>query len=140
MSYDTAKVWFKKFKSGNYDLDEQPCSGRLTTVDCAAIQQIVEANPTTSTRRISNEIGASKSSVHRHLIALGKGKRSCRIPVNGWLFMGHPSIYCVCAVLFFRMFVSYCTYLIKSPEILLYVIFAHVILLPLIIYTCTYFL
>ncbi|GBN12198.1 hypothetical protein AVEN_77088-1 [Araneus ventricosus] len=35
VSYDTVKVWFLKFKAGNFDIEDEPCSGRhIEVVDC----------------------------------------------------------------------------------------------------------
>lgn len=53
--------------------------GRPATLDPEVLRKAVEANPRTSTRRLSDEVGSSKSTIHRHLIQLGKVNKSCRV-------------------------------------------------------------
>jgi hypothetical protein len=43
-----------------------------------AIKEAAEQQPSTSTRRLSDTLGPSKSTIHRYLTALGKIYKSCR--------------------------------------------------------------
>ena len=52
----TAWIWFKKFDDGDTDLRDKSRSGRPTAVDSEAIREAIEANPSTSTRRLSAEL------------------------------------------------------------------------------------
>jgi transposase len=79
LSVHTTRKWFKKFNDGDTSLEDEPRSGRPVTVDSGALLERVEANPATSTRRLLAETGASKSTVHRKLIELGKVNRRCRV-------------------------------------------------------------
>ncbi|GFX48438.1 histone-lysine N-methyltransferase SETMAR [Trichonephila clavipes] len=40
--YDTVKVWFRKFKAGNFDIEDEPRSGRPIKVDCDQLKQIID--------------------------------------------------------------------------------------------------
>ncbi|GBN12204.1 hypothetical protein AVEN_77092-1 [Araneus ventricosus] len=40
VSYDTVKVWFLKFKAGNFDIEDEPRSGRHIEVDFNALKRI----------------------------------------------------------------------------------------------------
>lgn len=73
VSERTARDWFKKFDDG-----DKSRSGRPTTVDSESIREAIEANPSTSTRRLSAELDVSQTSVIRHLHALDKVNRCCR--------------------------------------------------------------
>ena len=42
VSYDTVKVWFWKFKAGNFNIEDEPCSGRPAEVDCDKLKQIID--------------------------------------------------------------------------------------------------
>lgn len=70
--------WFKKFNQGQTDLQNKIRPGRPITVDSESIRKAVEANPSTSTRRLSEEFNISHTSVGRHLRAMGKVCRRCR--------------------------------------------------------------
>ncbi|GBN29916.1 hypothetical protein AVEN_253452-1 [Araneus ventricosus] len=42
VSYDTVKVWFRKFKPGNFDIENEPRSGRPIGVDCEQLKQMID--------------------------------------------------------------------------------------------------
>lgn len=74
----TAFNWYKKFKNGRFDLDDQPRSGRPLSIDPEVIREAVEENPITSQRRLSGELDLAKSTVHDHLHRLKKVNKRCR--------------------------------------------------------------
>ncbi len=78
VSVRTAQKWFKRFNEGYTNLKDEPRSGRPTIVDSEALLNAVEANPSTSSRRLSAELGTAQTSVVRHLHALGKINKRCR--------------------------------------------------------------
>jgi transposase len=74
----TAQRWFKRFASGNLSLENEQRPGRPRIWDTEATREAAEQRPSTSTRRLSDTLGPSKSTIHRHLTALGKIYKSCR--------------------------------------------------------------
>ena len=74
----TAQIWFKRFNDGDTTLKDNAHTGRPITVDSSAIVNAVEANPSTSTRRLSCELGIPTTSVFRHLKGQGKVNKCCR--------------------------------------------------------------
>ncbi|GBO36488.1 hypothetical protein AVEN_74870-1, partial [Araneus ventricosus] len=42
VSYDTVKVWFQKFIAGNFNIEDEPCSGRSIEVDCEQLKEIID--------------------------------------------------------------------------------------------------
>jgi transposase len=62
-----AAKWFKRFNNGETSLADLPRSGRPSTVNNEALRELVEQQPQTSTRRLSAELGPSKSTIDRHL-------------------------------------------------------------------------
>jgi transposase len=75
----TAQRWFKRFASGNLNLEGEQRPGRSRIWDSEATKEAAEQQPSTSTRRLSDTFGPSKSTIHRHLTVLGKIYKSCRI-------------------------------------------------------------
>ncbi|GBN80024.1 hypothetical protein AVEN_180621-1 [Araneus ventricosus] len=52
VSYDTVKVWFRKFKAGNFHTEDEPRSGRPIEVGCEQLEQIIDQDRNVSTRTI----------------------------------------------------------------------------------------
>jgi hypothetical protein len=75
----TAQRWFKRFASGNLSLEDEQRPGRLRIWDGEATKEGAEQQPSTSMGRLTETLGPSKSTFHRHLTALGKIYKSCRI-------------------------------------------------------------
>jgi hypothetical protein len=71
--------WFKWCVSGNLRLEDEQCQGRPRIWDSEATKEAAEQQSSTSTRRLSDTLSPSKSTIHRHLIALGKIYKSCRV-------------------------------------------------------------
>jgi transposase len=66
-----AQLWFKRFASGNLRLEDEQRPGRPRIWNSEAIKEAAEQQPSTSTCRLSDTPGPSKSTIHRHLTALG---------------------------------------------------------------------
>jgi histone-lysine N-methyltransferase SETMAR len=75
----TAQWRCKWFASGNLSLEDEQRPGRLRIWDSEATKEAAEQQPSTSTHRLSDILGPSKSTIHRHLTALGKICKSCRV-------------------------------------------------------------
>jgi hypothetical protein len=68
----TAQRWFKQIASGNLSLEDEHRLGRPQIWDSEATKEAAEQQPSTSTGRLSDTLGHSKSTILRHLTALGK--------------------------------------------------------------------
>ncbi|GBL95444.1 hypothetical protein AVEN_154833-1 [Araneus ventricosus] len=53
VSYDRVKVWFRKFKAGNFDIEVEPRSFCPIEVDCEQLKQIIDQDRNVSTRTIA---------------------------------------------------------------------------------------
>lgn len=78
ISVTTAKEWFRRFKNGDTSLNDKLRSGRPSIMDNEALRNLVEEQPSTSTRRLSAETGASQPTIVRHLHQLGFRNRHPR--------------------------------------------------------------
>jgi transposase len=68
----TAQRWFKRFVSGNLSLENEQRPGQPRIYDSEATKEAAEQRPSTSTRRLSDTLGPSKSTILRQLTAPGK--------------------------------------------------------------------
>jgi hypothetical protein len=75
----TAQRWFKRFVSGNLSLEDEQHPGQPPIWDSEATIEPAEQQPSTSTGRLSDTLGPSKSTIHRHLTALRNIYKSCRV-------------------------------------------------------------
>jgi hypothetical protein len=75
----TAQRLFTQFGSGNLSLEDEQRPGRPRIWDSEATKEAAEQQPSTSTRRLSDILGPSTSTIHRHLTARGKIYKSCRV-------------------------------------------------------------
>ena len=79
MKEDTARWWFRRFKQGDTSLEDQPRSGRAFVVNKEELRVVVEQQPSSSTRRLSGDLGPSRRTIARHLHNLGF---VCRNPLR----------------------------------------------------------
>ncbi|GFX26454.1 histone-lysine N-methyltransferase SETMAR [Trichonephila clavipes] len=63
--------WFAKFRSGNFDVEDAPRSGRPVEADKDAIKALVDANRRITTSEIGLRLNLSNSTVYDHLKGLG---------------------------------------------------------------------
>ncbi|GFV79187.1 histone-lysine N-methyltransferase SETMAR [Trichonephila clavipes] len=63
--------WFAKFRSGNFDVEDAPRSGRPVEAEKEAIKALVDANRRITTREIGLRLNLSNSAVYDHLKGLG---------------------------------------------------------------------
>ena len=69
--------WFTRFRSGDFDLKEAPCSRCPTEVEGDKIKAMVENNRRSTTREIAEKLIISYTFVERHLKQLGYVKGGC---------------------------------------------------------------
>ncbi|GFY24239.1 mariner Mos1 transposase [Trichonephila clavipes] len=63
--------WFAKFRSGSFDVEDAPRSGRPVEADKDAIKALVDANRRITTREIGLRLNLQNSTVYDHLKGLG---------------------------------------------------------------------
>ncbi|GBM09102.1 hypothetical protein AVEN_5286-1 [Araneus ventricosus] len=63
VSYDTVKVWFRKFKAGDFDIEDERHSGHRIEVDYEQLKQIIAQDRNVSTRTIALELKFAKKTI-----------------------------------------------------------------------------
>ena len=65
------KNWFARFRSGDFEPKDAPCSGRPTKIDDGEIKAMIENNRRSTTREIAEKLKISRTCVERYLKQLG---------------------------------------------------------------------
>uniref|UniRef100_A0A5S6QHA5 Mos1 transposase HTH domain-containing protein n=1 Tax=Trichuris muris TaxID=70415 RepID=A0A5S6QHA5_TRIMR len=71
----TVQYWFKRFGSGDRGIEERRGGLRRSSLDNEVLKEAVEAQPTTSTRKLAEELGVSHRTIGRHLKRMEKVKK-----------------------------------------------------------------
>lgn len=71
----TVSKWFAKFRTGNFDLTNEPRGCPESTVNNDELKVTVESDPSQSAYELSLEFGVSKQTVLTHLAQIGKVKK-----------------------------------------------------------------
>ncbi|GFS72400.1 histone-lysine N-methyltransferase SETMAR [Trichonephila clavipes] len=83
--------WFAKFRSGNFDVEDAPRSGRPVEADKDAKKALVDANRRITTREIGLRLNLSNSTVYDHLKGLGLSSKLDLLPDNTTI---NSEVYC----------------------------------------------
>jgi len=67
--------WFRKFRSGDFSLKDEPRSGRPNEVDDDQIKALIELDRHVTEREIGEKLNIPKSTVHYHIQSLGLVKK-----------------------------------------------------------------
>ncbi len=67
LSARSGQLWFKRFKKGNYELDDLPRSGRPLEVDLNQLSHLIEEDPRLTTRCLAEQLGCSHVAVGKNL-------------------------------------------------------------------------
>ncbi|RLU23961.1 hypothetical protein DMN91_004169 [Ooceraea biroi] len=67
----TVKEWFARFRRGDFCLDNDPRSGRSSSVDDNIVRDLVQDNSRVSTREIAERLDIDKSTAFRQLKKIG---------------------------------------------------------------------
>ena len=71
----TAQWWFKKFRGGDENLEDDVRRGRPSDVDNDQLRALVEANTRTTIRELASELDVTYTKISNHLRKIGKTKK-----------------------------------------------------------------
>ncbi|CAK9796551.1 Histone-lysine N-methyltransferase SETMAR [Anthophora plagiata] len=71
----TVRRWFEKFRSGDFDLQNEPRGRPESKVDDNQLKAVVEANPSETTRELAARFEVTIPTILSHLKAIGKVKK-----------------------------------------------------------------
>ena len=67
--------WFRKFRSGDFSLKDEPRSGRPNELDDDQIKALIELDRHVTEREKGEKLNIAKSTVHYHIKSLGLVKK-----------------------------------------------------------------
>lgn len=67
-----AQDWFRRFRNGDFNLEDSVRSGRSSKVDNDRLRQLVELDPRQTTRELAQVLGVHFTTIADHLHQLGK--------------------------------------------------------------------
>lgn len=75
LSKSTAYEWFAKFSKGDRSLQDEPRSGRPSSIDDEALKSMIKADPHQTTSQLASRLGCDRTTVANHLHAMGKVRK-----------------------------------------------------------------
>lgn len=72
MSVSQCRLWFLKFRAGDYNREYAPCPERSVDLYDDALHTLVEQNPLVNIEEQAEKLGLGHSTIHRHLRVIGK--------------------------------------------------------------------
>uniref|UniRef100_A0A0K0FWI6 Histone-lysine N-methyltransferase SETMAR (inferred by orthology to a human protein) n=1 Tax=Strongyloides venezuelensis TaxID=75913 RepID=A0A0K0FWI6_STRVS len=75
VSLSTVKRWFRKFKEGSENLENEERERHGSVLDNEKLRKAIEANPRTTVRELAEELNVSKSTISNHLKKIEKTKK-----------------------------------------------------------------
>jgi [histone H3]-lysine36 N-dimethyltransferase SETMAR len=75
ISKRNVQQWFKKFRSGYTNLQDESRSGRPPTIDNSVLKSLIESNPRQTTRELAVILNTNNRTVCNHLQQIGKVKK-----------------------------------------------------------------
>jgi [histone H3]-lysine36 N-dimethyltransferase SETMAR len=70
VSIKTAEMWFKRFRNGDYSLEDKPKSGRPSTINLDSLKELIESDPSLTTRQLATTLRCSKNTISYHFSKL----------------------------------------------------------------------
>lgn len=72
VSADMCEKWFRRFKSGNFNLDDKPRLGRLVRMKKGDLDEVLKEDLTQSTRKLTKQFEVDHKTILTRLQTLGK--------------------------------------------------------------------
>ncbi|XP_024222499.2 histone-lysine N-methyltransferase SETMAR isoform X1 [Bombus impatiens] len=71
ITVQTVRTWFRRFRTGNFNLKDEDRSGRPSTTDIDLIKAYLDENPKSSLREIEDALNIPRTTIHEYVTKLG---------------------------------------------------------------------
>lgn len=75
VSEATCRYWFRRFKNGNFDIEDVSREGRPKTFEDAELEALLDEDPCQTQTELSLRLGVSQQAISKRLHALGMIKK-----------------------------------------------------------------
>ncbi len=72
VSYETCNYWYKRFRSGNFDLSDQPRPGKPRKFTDAKLQALLDEDSTQMQQELAAQLGVTRTAISKRLRQMGK--------------------------------------------------------------------
>ena len=72
VSYDVCKYWYKRFKSGDFDLSDREHPGQRLKFEDAELQALLNENSAQTQKELADQLGVMQAAISKQLHAMGK--------------------------------------------------------------------
>lgn len=72
VSYNTCKIWFRRFRVGNFDVMDQPRLGAPRKLQCDKLEVLLSDNAAQTQEELAKQLGVDQATVSRRLHEMGK--------------------------------------------------------------------
>ena len=70
-----ARKWFAKFKNGNFDIDDTPCSGRPSEFDEDHLKALLKEESHQTSRELAEKMNCNQKMILNYLHSIGFAKK-----------------------------------------------------------------
>ena len=71
LSETTCRDWFRRFRDGDFDVDDRPREGRPKTFEDAELEALLDENPCQTQEELASALGVTHPAISKRLHALG---------------------------------------------------------------------
>ena len=71
LSETTCRDWFRRFKYGDFDVDDHPCEGRPKNFEDAELEELLDEDPCQTQEELASALGVTRQAISKRLRALG---------------------------------------------------------------------
>jgi len=72
VSHNTCKIWFRRFRVGNFDVMDQPRLGAPRKLQCDNLEVLLSDNAAQTQEELAKQLGVDQATVSRRLHEMGK--------------------------------------------------------------------
>lgn len=78
VSYVTCKRWYKKFRQGDFNLDDESRAGRPQMVETNELQALLDIKSAQTEEELAEQLGITRQAIPLRLHAMGKVQKAGR--------------------------------------------------------------
>ena len=71
LSETTCCDWFRRFRDGDFDVDDRPREGRPKTFEGAELEALLDEDPCQTQEELASALGVTRQAISKRLHALG---------------------------------------------------------------------